>query len=59
MDMYSLHRLAHEEYELRVASLPPVPEDDYVVAERSGKNWRRPVLWLRPILSALLHVLSK
>ena len=52
---YSVHMQARSEYEHRARSFRPVPEFGHHILEcKSGK---RPLslLWLRPILTALLH----
>jgi len=56
---YSVHMLARAEHERMVRSLPPVPEDDYYAVERKSRKWHLPVLSIRLLLAAILHLVTK
>jgi len=56
---YNANMIARAEHKLMVHSLPRVPEYAFPVTERQSKERRLPVLLLRPILAALLHLVTK
>ena len=56
---YSTQMIARAEHNLMMRSLPFITEYAFPVTERQSKERRLPVLLLRPILAALLHLVTK
>ena len=56
---YNAQMIAREEHKRMVRSLPTVPEYGYATSERERSKQRLTLLVLRPILTALLNLVTK
>jgi hypothetical protein len=56
---YSTLMTSRAEHNLMIRSLRPIPEYGYTISEHERSKRRLALLLLRPILTALLHLVTK